>query len=183
MTKARAQPGFEPGTTRTLSEYHNPRPLSHTLYQQYHLPYKQNHVSKHNTIPSLHQSNTHPLHSRKPTTMPLNLFTHFKPLNNHNKHPSHQGHPIHAFLAHCTRGPINTSRIPLPHVINHSHHIHQPIHTEAPHTTQTHERACTPCLTQRPQHHWPTAIHTHTHTHSCVLCLWNPSPTSARTSA
>ena len=26
--KGRARPGFEPGTTRTLSEYHTPRPTS-----------------------------------------------------------------------------------------------------------------------------------------------------------
>ena len=26
-----ARPGFEPGTTRTLSEYHTPRPTSHVM--------------------------------------------------------------------------------------------------------------------------------------------------------
>ena len=28
IKKSRARPGFEPGTTRTLSEYHTPRPTS-----------------------------------------------------------------------------------------------------------------------------------------------------------
>ena len=30
--KCRARPGFEPGTTRTLSGYHTPRPTSHDIF-------------------------------------------------------------------------------------------------------------------------------------------------------
>ena len=32
MVEVRARPGFEPGTSRILSEYHYPRPTSHTTY-------------------------------------------------------------------------------------------------------------------------------------------------------
>ena len=32
--KSRARPGFEPGTTRTLSEYHTPRPTSQLIVKQ-----------------------------------------------------------------------------------------------------------------------------------------------------
>ncbi len=39
----RAWPGFEPGTTRTLSEYHTPRPPGHTFHFHYY------HHHHHNT--------------------------------------------------------------------------------------------------------------------------------------
>ncbi len=43
----RAWPGFEPGTTRTLSEYHTPRPPGHTF--RFH--YYQHHHNTDNTTP------------------------------------------------------------------------------------------------------------------------------------